>query len=63
LKRIMKGKTAIIISHRISSVKTADHIIVLEHGRIAEQGTHQQLIEKNGIYAETHRLQQLADIE
>lgn len=63
LKRIMKGKTAIIISHRVSSVKAADHIIVLEHGNIAEQGTHQQLLEQNGIYAETHRLQQLADVE
>ncbi len=61
LKKIMKGRTSVIISHRISSVKSADHIIVLEQGTIAEQGSHQELLAKKGMYAELHRLQQLAD--
>ncbi len=62
LKQVMKGRTSIIISHRVSSVKNVDHIIVLEQGQIIEQGNHQELINKKGIYAELHRLQQLADI-
>jgi ATP-binding cassette subfamily B multidrug efflux pump len=61
LKQVMKGKTSIIISHRVSSVKNADYIIVLEHGQIIEQGTHQELINKQGTYCELSKLQQLAD--
>lgn len=59
LNRIMEGKTSVIISHRVSSVKTADHIIVLDHGRIIERGTHHQLLEVKGAYYELHRMQQL----
>lgn len=59
LKRIMNGKTSIIISHRVSSVKNADNIIVLDNGVIAEQGSHNQLIDKKGIYYQIHKLQQL----
>lgn len=61
LKRIMQGRSSVIISHRVSSVKNADHILVLEQGSIAEQGNHQELLSKKGIYAELSRLQQLAD--
>jgi ATP-binding cassette subfamily B protein len=50
LNRIMKGSTKVIISHRISSVKHADRILVLENGRLAESGTHAELIRKQGIY-------------
>jgi len=59
LKQIMKGKTSIIISHRISSVKNADSIIVLEDGKVKEQGTHSELLVKNGIYTELYRMQLL----
>ena len=61
LKQIMKGKTSIIISHRVSSVKNADNIIVLDHGRIVEQGKHQQLIEKRGTYYELNKMQLLEE--
>jgi ATP-binding cassette subfamily B protein len=61
LKLIMQHKTAIIISHRISSVKHANRILVMEGGRIIEQGTHQQLIELKGSYFETYQKQLLED--
>jgi ATP-binding cassette subfamily B protein len=52
LETLKKGKTTIIVSHRASSVKAADHIIVLNQGEIMEQGTHRELIAKNGMYKE-----------
>lgn len=58
LKRIMDHKTAVIISHRLSSVMDCDEIIVLEDGCIAEKGDHSQLLELNGRYAELFRKQQ-----
>jgi ATP-binding cassette subfamily B multidrug efflux pump len=61
LRRIMKGKTSVIISHRVSSVKSADHIIVLDHGKIIEQGTHGQLLEMHGNYYELHQMQLLEE--
>ena len=50
LKEFSQDKTTIIVSHRISSVKDADHIIVLDHGKIIEQGTHKKLLDKKGFY-------------
>ena len=50
LKEVLKNCTTFIIAHRISSVKNADLILVLDGGRIAERGTHQQLLDKKGIY-------------
>lgn len=54
LKRVMKGRTTFIIAHRISSIKDADEIIVLDKGRIAERGTHQQLLCQKGKYYEIY---------
>ena len=61
LAEIMKDRTTILISHRISTVKAADHIIVLNDGSIVESGTHNQLLEKNGIYAGIYETQLLQD--
>ena len=52
LKRIMENRTSVIISHRVSSAKLADHIIVLHDGRIIERGDHETLMAKKGVYAE-----------
>lgn len=54
LSRIMENRTSIIISHRVSSAKLADRIIVLDEGKIVEQGTNESLLEKNGVYKELY---------
>ena len=59
LKEFMKERTSILISHRISTVKDADMIIVLSDGQIAEKGTHDELVALNGIYADLHYKQLL----
>lgn len=61
LVKIMKGKTCLLISHRISTLKMADKIIVLEDGAIAEQGTPAELMNKKGIYFELYQKQLLED--
>lgn len=57
LKKLMKGRTTIIISHRISSVKLCDKIMVLENGAKAEYGTHEELLARNGMYKEMYDMQ------
>jgi ATP-binding cassette subfamily B protein len=61
LQKVMLGKTSIIISHRVSSVKSSDRILVLDHGRIAEEGTHASLLEKKGLYFELYEKQLLEE--
>ncbi len=61
LKEVLKGRTTILISHRISTLKNSDRIIVLKEGSIAEEGTHDDLILKNGIYADIYLKQLLED--
>ena len=50
LQRLIKGRTTFAIAHRLSTLKNADRLLVLDHGRMAELGTHNELIEKKGIY-------------
>jgi len=61
LKDVMRDRTSIIISHRISTVKEADLIIVMDGGRIVERGTHGELVSRGGIYAELHEKQLLEE--
>jgi ATP-binding cassette subfamily B protein len=57
LRETLHGRTALFISHRFSTVRRADRIYVLHEGRVVEEGTHRQLIEQNGRYAELYHLQ------
>ena len=57
LQQVTEGKTALIISHRLSSTKLADRIVFLENGKIVESGTHDELMELNGKYASLYRFQ------
>lgn len=61
LKNVMKNRTTILISHRISTLKNSDRIIVLKDGTIAEEGTHDALVKKDGIYADIYMKQLLED--
>ena len=57
LKENTHGSTVILIAHRLTTLMNADQIIVLDQGKIAEQGTHEELLEKNGIYRKIYDLQ------
>jgi ATP-binding cassette subfamily B multidrug efflux pump len=61
LRGVMRQRTSIIVSHRISTVRGADTIFVLDGGRIVERGTHDELIERGGLYAELHKKQLLEE--
>jgi ATP-binding cassette, subfamily B, multidrug efflux pump len=61
LRELMRNRTSVVIAHRISTVKDLDQIIVLDDGRIVEEGTHLRLLERNGLYAEMYRQQLLGE--
>ncbi|XAH26144.1 lipid A export permease/ATP-binding protein MsbA [Xylophilus sp. GW821-FHT01B05] len=54
LKRLMQGRTTLIIAHRLSTIEHADRVVVMQYGRIVEQGPHQALLRQNGLYARLH---------
>jgi ATP-binding cassette subfamily B protein len=55
--QLMAGRMAVVISHRFSTVRMADRIIVLAHGRVVEEGTHDQLVLQGGLYGELFEMQ------
>ena len=59
LRKVMSDRTTIMVSHRISTIRNADQILVMEHGQIVERGQHDELVKLDGIYAVLHRKQLL----
>jgi subfamily B ATP-binding cassette protein MsbA len=57
LETLMQGRTSLVIAHRLSTIENADKILVLQRGKIVEQGSHKHLLKKDGVYAELHRAQ------
>ena len=57
MDHLMEGRTSFIIAHRLSTIRNADMILVMKDGDIIEQGTHEELLEKNGFYADLYRSQ------
>jgi ATP-binding cassette, subfamily B, bacterial MsbA len=57
LEKLMKGRTSIVIAHRLSTIRQADLILVLDQGRIVEQGTHLELLKSGGLYRSLSELQ------
>ena len=57
LNKLLVGRTSVVIAHRLSTIHNADLIVVIDHGRIAEQGTHAELMARNGIYAKLIEMQ------
>jgi subfamily B ATP-binding cassette protein MsbA len=57
LEVLMRGRTTLVIAHRLSTIEHADRVVVLEAGRVAEHGTHAQLLAAGGLYARLHAIQ------
>mgnify|MGYP001851338331 FL=1 len=57
MDKLTEGRTSFIIAHRLSTIKNADKILVMKEGNIVEQGTHEELLKKNGAYAELYNSQ------
>lgn len=57
LGRLMKGRTTLIIAHRLTTIRTADRIVAMADGRIVEEGSHDALLARDGLYARLHRRQ------
>lgn len=63
LEHLMTGRTSFVIAHRLSTIRRADQILVLRQGQIIERGTHEELLEHDGLYAKLARIQNTATIE
>ena len=57
MDRLMEGKTSFVIAHRLSTIRNADKILVMDDGDIVEQGTHEELLAQNGVYADLYASQ------
>jgi ABC-type multidrug transport system fused ATPase/permease subunit len=57
LERLSEGRTTLVIAHRLATVRNAHKIIVMDHGQMVEEGTHEELLARNGLYAGLCRLQ------